>query len=140
MCIFEPFFMPDAPSQTDTATAEGVHTTRRSNGNVYASAFYTESDLRTKQDVGLIVDAMDVISGMEGVTYTWKHTNEPSCGFIAQQIRPVNPLFVNDRDPENLRIEYTRIIPYLVEAVKTLKRELDECKTKVKKEPETGRT
>ena len=54
-------------------------------------------------------------------------TAKPQVGFLAQEIQNLIPEAVND-DGEKMSIIYDKIIPYLVEAIKELKAEVDELK------------
>jgi hypothetical protein len=64
--------------------------------------------------------ALSTICQLQGVRYTMR--GEPSIGFIAQEVQRVLPDAVKEGPNGLLAVEYTRIIPLLVEAVKELAR------------------
>lgn len=95
-------------------------------GDVHAVAHYTTSDERFKTNVVPIEDALEKVCNIQGVTFDWVADGSAACGIIAQQMLPIIPLAVNTKNQEKFEVDYSRVVPYLVEAVKTLKRELDE--------------
>lgn len=76
-------------------------------------------------------NAEDVIAGIRGVTFDWgaKMTGregQPAVGVIAQEVLAKAPLVVShDTATDYYAVDYTRLVPYLVEAVKSLKRRCD---------------
>lgn len=93
--------------------------------DVHASAFYTDSDERLKKNIRPIDDAADVVESLEGVYFDWKSNNKPAAGFIAQQLQTTFPVAVDASNPDHLQVEYTAVVPLLVELSKSLKRRLD---------------
>jgi len=89
---------------------------------VYCTTLVQFSDRSLKSN---IVDmkgaaALSTICQLQGVHYTMG--GEPSVGFIAQEVQKVLPDAVKEGPTGLLAVEYTRIIPLLVEAVKELAR------------------
>lgn len=88
------------------------------------------SSLRFKKNINPIINALDLICQINGVTYDRQddsNTNEP--GFIAEYINEILPNVVSkDDDGEACGVNYTRIVAYLVEAIKELRQEIDELK------------
>jgi hypothetical protein len=96
-------------------------------GAVRAKAFYQLSDIRLKYDVEEIVDALTIVSNLEGKTYKWKknspegegeHGGKRVIGFIAQQVQQVLPEAVREEEDGYLAVNYESMIPVLVEAMK----------------------
>ncbi len=95
-------------------------------GAVRAKAFYQLSDIRLKFDVEDIVDALTIVSNLEGKTYKWKknspegeeHGGKRVIGFIAQQVQEVLPEAVREEEDGYLAVNYESMIPVLVEAMK----------------------
>ncbi len=95
-------------------------------GAVRAKAFYQLSDIRLKFDVEEIVDALTIVSNLEGKTYKWKNNTPESeehggkrvIGFIAQQVQEVLPEAVREEEDGYLAVNYESMIPVLVEAMK----------------------
>ena len=110
-------------------------------GNVFAQSVYMMSGNRLKEDVTVLDGALDVIDQLKGVSFTWNEKmhgleNVKSIGLIAQHVHKVAPLATTrNSHTDYLAVEYTRIIPYLVEAVKHLKRMVDESQPEYGPEP-----
>ncbi len=107
-------------------------------GYIYASAYYYTSDARKKENITTIPNALEKILQLRGVNFNWRDNakvvaGRRSGGLIAQEVLPIIPeaIFedVNDTDVENaLGLDTTPIIGYLIEAIKELKKEIDELK------------
>ena len=86
------------------------------------------SDEREKENVEVITDALELVSGLEGVYYNFKAApDNRSVGLIAQQTETVLPEVVYDKNGKKT-IAYGNIIGVLVEAIKELKDEVEELK------------
>jgi hypothetical protein len=116
-------------------------------GNVVA--YY--SDERLKNIIGVIPNALDKIINLRGFYYTnnetakkWGYTDDSiQLGLSAQEVQKVFPEVVtpagfdveadgNSISGENyLTVQYDRLIPVLVEAIKELKGELDLAKAEI---------
>jgi hypothetical protein len=108
-----------------------------SNGNSLSGSFTATgnitaySDERLKENVQTIEGALDKVSQMRGVTYNYKselNDGQRGTGVIAQEMQQVMPEVVEDG--EYLSVAYGNIVGVLIEAVKELKAELDQCKCK----------
>jgi len=82
-------------------------------GSVTAS-----SDLRLKENVERITDAVSKVNELEGVTFDWKDGSGASAGVIAQQVMAVMPSSVDTSDADHLRVNYDSLIGLLIEAIK----------------------
>lgn len=91
------------------------------NGNLTTNT----SDIKLKEDIKPINNALNIIKNLRGVTYKWKDKiaggNEIKLGFIAQEVGGVEPrlVFVNQNDGL-MGIHIDGVIPLLVEAIKEL--------------------
>jgi hypothetical protein len=88
---------------------------------VRASAFPTGSSIKFKENVQPLNNALSIVESMQGVTFDWKASGEPSVGFIAEDVYEVLPTVVSlgaDGLPE--AVDYSKITAVLVEAVKQL--------------------
>ena len=86
------------------------------------TAFYT-SDERLKDNVTPIDDPLAKVLSISGNTYDWNEKSGKSgddVGVIAQEVLEVLPQAVTTRDNGYLAVDYQRIVPLLVEAVKEL--------------------
>ena len=98
-------------------------------GKVKANAYTTYSSARYKNNIKPIQNALDTLCSIEGVTYRWKSSDLEDIGFIAEDVGKVMPEIVEwESDGVNAQsMDYTRITPVLVEAVK-------EQQTQIKKQ------
>lgn len=89
-------------------------------GPVSAQNFITTSDRTLKKNIDRIVDYETILSSINGVRFDWV---ECSCkrdvGVIAQEVLAVLPEAVEE-GPEGLQVAYMKLIPVLIEAVKSL--------------------
>lgn len=105
-------------------------------GNIYAysnvTAYYT-SDIRLKENIKPIQSALDKVKKLDGIMFDWKQSvldshpqevrdlikkREP--GVIAQQVQEVLPEVVHERKDGTLSVQYEKLIPLLIEAIKEL--------------------
>ncbi|MBI1306733.1 MAG: hypothetical protein GC181_08975 [Bacteroidetes bacterium] len=102
------------------------------NGNALLSGTLTQSsDARLKKNITPIRSALTRINALEGVNYNWNglrnhDTSAVQYGFIAQQVREVLPDLVQEDDEGYLSVNYTSLIPVLVEAIKELQQQNNE--------------
>jgi len=118
------------------------------------------SDIRLKTNIKNIDSPLDKLNKINGVYFNWnelakkltdKNTDIREVGFLAQEVQSVLPEIIKmapfdtimdenikdkvtyiSKSGENyLTIQYEKIVPLLVEAIKQLKRELDELKCKI---------
>lgn len=109
-------------ASTDTTTV---------NGNLYVTqdivAFYT-SDQRLKDNIIPIDDPLAKVLSISGNTYDWNEKSNKSghdVGVIAQEIQSVLPEAVIERDNGYLAVDYHKIVPLLVEAIKELSHKVE---------------
>ncbi|MEF4872946.1 tail fiber protein [Escherichia coli] len=107
-------------------------------GNGSFNDVYIRSDRRSKRNIRKIERALDKLEQIEGVLYEIQVCGryEQSGGLIAQDVQNVQPELVtvdhNDQSGEpRLRLNYNGVIGMLVEAVKELREEVRELKTKM---------
>lgn len=105
-------------------TSTGISVT----GSVTAS-----SDLRLKENVQTIENAVDKVKQIDGVTFDWKDGTGTSAGVIAQQVMGQMPMSVDTSDPEHLRVNYDSLIGLLVQAVKEQQETIDNLEARLSK-------
>ena len=107
------------------------------NGNNLSGSFTATgnitaySDERLKDNVKTIEGALDKVARMRGVTYNYKselNDGQRGTGVIAQEMQQVMPEVVEEG--EYLSVAYGNLVGVLIEAVKEIKAELDQCKCK----------
>lgn len=128
----------------DTANAGSI----RATGDI--TAFF--SDERLKEDIVIITDALHKINNIRGVHYTpndvavtYGYKKDRKVGVIAQDIEKVLPNIVvaapfdidengNSKSGENYKtVQYERLVPLLIEAIKELSKELEDLKKQINK-------
>jgi hypothetical protein len=88
-------------------------------GSVTATNFITPSDSRLKMKIETLANSEWAIGQLRGIRFEWRDTGAKDIGFIAQEIGQVIPEAVVARAGE-LYVAYDKVVPYLVESVKTL--------------------
>jgi len=96
------------------------------------------SDERLKTNIQPLENALDKVLALSGFTYNFNEIGE-SLGFdttttyvgvSAQQVQAVLPEAVKPApaDPNYITVQYEKLVPLLIEAIKELKAEIDELK------------
>ena len=113
------------------------------NGHIYADNISESSDARLKTNItGINKGAMAKIKDLRAVQYNWskdankdhKHLSENTdfnrkhYGFIAQEVQKIYPELVYTDDEGYLSINYTELIPFLIQAVQELSTEVEQLK------------
>jgi hypothetical protein len=103
-----------------------------STGTLTCISFVESSSITLKENIKPIDNALDIILQLEGVTYDRKDgSKKGEAGLIAEWVDKTLPnLVTKDNRGTPLGINYTKFSAYLIEAVKSLKREIDELKGK----------
>lgn len=91
------------------------------------------SDIRFKQDIVVIENALCRLVKLRGVEYTMN--DERSLGVIAQEVREIFPELVleSDDDIKTLSVAYGNFAGVFIEAFKDVSKELDEIKFRLKR-------
>ncbi|HEV8538739.1 MAG TPA: tail fiber domain-containing protein [Bacteroidota bacterium] len=91
-----------------------------------ANAWNTFSDRRLKKNIRQIDNALEKVMRLRGVNFTWVKSGEPSIGFIAQEVEEVLPDIVSTDRAGYKSLDYGKITPLLVEAIKQQQKEIEE--------------
>jgi len=86
------------------------------------------SDLSLKTNIKPLEGSLAKILGLRGVEYDRIDCDKHQLGLIAQEVEEVLPEIISEDDKGLKTVEYTAIIPVLIEAIKELKAEIDELK------------
>lgn len=107
----------------------------QANGNVCSSgAFVSCSDERFKKDVHGLTKSLDKIMQLDGVNYYWDlekfgerfNNANMQTGFMAQQVKEVMPELVSTDTDGYLAVDYSKLSPYMVEAIKEQQQTISE--------------
>ena len=115
-----------SPTFTGTVGAAAITAT----GDIAAANFNSTSDISLKGNIQTIVDPLDKIIKLNGVTFNWKENQKPSIGVIAQELEKVLPELVTQGDIKS--VNYNGLIGVLIEAVKEQQKQIEELKDLVK--------
>ena len=97
------------------------------------TAFWT-SDERLKDNISTIEQPLNKIISISGNTFDWNERSNKSghdVGLIAQEIKQVLPEAVVTRESGYLAVDYHKVIPLLVEAIKELSNKVDSLEQKL---------
>src|SRR5210317_327466 len=98
------------------------------------TAFWT-SDERLKDNIEVIEDPLSKVLSISGNTFDWNEKSNKSghdVGVIAQEVESLLPEAVTTRDNGYLAVDYHKVVPLLVEAVKELSGKVDELQQKLR--------
>ena len=105
---------------------------------------FSSSDIRFKENIKPIENAIDKIRKISGNTYDWKEENKIEHGYegndvgvIAQEIEAVLPQLVQTRESGYKAVKYDKLVALLIEGIKEqqlqieqLRIDLDNCRNK----------
>ncbi|MCF8379289.1 MAG: tail fiber domain-containing protein [Bacteroidales bacterium] len=119
----------------------------KSDGKAFFGSYYVSygsfvySDIRLKENIKPISNAIDIVNQLNGKTYNLKADNlkssnvpqKSSYGLIAQEVQKILPDLVLETDDslKTLAIDYDGIIPFLIEAFKEQQIEIIELKSSI---------
>jgi hypothetical protein len=101
-------------------------------GQVTAATVVETSSIAFKENVNPIEDALNKILQLVGVTYDRKDGSKINeAGLIAEEVNKVLPNLVSKDDEGNAYgLQYTKLVAYLIESVKTLNTRIEQLETK----------
>jgi hypothetical protein len=94
---------------------------------VTAADINSTSDVTLKTNIHTVDNALETIDNLRGVSFDWKQSGKSSYGVIAQELEKVLPELVASGEVKS--VNYNGIIGILIEAVKELKKEVEDLKT-----------
>ena len=105
-------------------------------GNIVAIGTITPSDIRYKENIVPIDNALDKIMSLSGYYYSFKAKDFPDMGFdsqkqigiIAQEVEEVLPEVVTTLQNGYKAVDYPKLIPLLIQGIKEQQQQIDELK------------
>lgn len=88
------------------------------NGRFRPQEINLTSDIRKKENLSVITDALKRLLTLNGYFYNFKGSDEESVGLIAQQVQKVLPSAVSEDADGTLSLNYNGIVALLVEATR----------------------
>ena len=115
-----------------------------------SGGFHTYSDERLKEEISPLTGALDDVAKMNGVTFKWKDAEKrggnstgKQFGVIAQNMLevdselpqlnndPLSPEETIETDDSYYSMDYSRLTPYFIEAIKELKTKLEAAEARI---------
>ena len=89
---------------------------------IYGDEFVATSDMRLKENIKPIENALEKVNNINGVSFNKKNEKQEKIGFIAQDIEKVLPevVYTDDSEDKIKSVSYGNVTALLVEAVKEL--------------------
>lgn len=113
------------------------------NGGIIAASVQGPSDIRFKKNIVPLQDALSKVTALNGYNYEWRTNEFPDrafkkgtdMGLIAQEVEKVFPevVFTASDEMQSKSIDYSKLVPALVESIKELKAEVDLLKVQLAK-------
>jgi hypothetical protein len=98
-------------------------------GILTAGDFNSTSDIRLKTNIKPFENTLEKIVQINGVSFNWIENNAKSGGIIAQDVEKVFPELVSQTEIKT--VNYNGLIGVLIEAIKELKSEVEDLKSKL---------
>ena len=100
------------------------------------TAFYSPSDENQKDNIVPIPNSLDKVISISGNTFTWKEGHPTQSGddtgVVAQQVEALGlPGVVRTKDDGFKSVQYHKLVPLLIEAVKELSAKVDNLEQKL---------
>ena len=100
---------------------------------------FSSSDLRLKENIKPIENALEKVKSLTGVEFDWKPELKHAHGYeghdtgvIAQEVQEVMPTAIRTNDTGYLAVRYEKLIGLLIEANKELAARVEELESKFK--------
>jgi hypothetical protein len=136
---WEVYAKPHASNSNDAVfnvyyESVGNAMTIRGNGNVSVRGTLSQnSDTRLKKDIEPLQSSPDKITRLNGYRYHWKDEQldqQWQTGLLAQEVEQVFPELVKS-DADGIKsVNYTALIPHLIETIKSLQTRITALETK----------
>lgn len=93
----------------------------------------TTSDIRLKQNISTITDSLKKVNSIKGIEFDWNTAKQTAAegrdyGVIAQDVEQVYPFAVKEGKDGYKTVNYSSLIPLLIEAIKDLTTEVNTLK------------
>ena len=105
-------------------------------GNVLVSGVVTctdlnsTSDIKLKENIQTVENALDIITDLRGVKFEWKENHKPSFGVVAQELEQVLPELVNGGETKT--VNYNGIIGVMIEAIKEQQEQINTLREEIR--------
>ena len=94
--------------------------------NITAFSSYISSDSNLKYDIYDITNSLEKVEKLRPVSFKWKSTDLYEVGFIANELEEIFPGLIKENEYKMIR--ENKLIPYLIDSIKTLKNRITQIK------------
>jgi hypothetical protein len=117
-----------------TVGATKISTTKLSfnpsTGTLTATDINSSSDINLKTNIREIDNPLEKVIQLNGVSFDWKETQEPSIGVIAQELEEVFPELVKQSN-DHKTVNYNGLIGVLIEGMKKQQEQINILKEEI---------
>jgi hypothetical protein len=94
---------------------------------------YASSDIRFKNNITPITNALDKLSKIGGYTFEWNEIShkEKDIGVVAQEVEEILPEIVQTRSNGYKAVDYQKLTALLIESVKEQQVIINDLKTRI---------
>lgn len=103
-------------------------------GSAIANGWIAYSSIKHKENVEQLDHALEKVLQLRGVSFNWKKSKKEDVGLIAEEVAEVIPRVVQFDENDGtsaVGLDYTRLVPYLIECVKEQQNRILELENKV---------
>lgn len=108
-------------------------------GNVCATNIACPSDERLKQQIRPLGGGIAALQGLQPVRYHWRDdvaaerdwSKDEQIGLLAQDVRKTVPQAVVEMPDGYLAVDYARLVPLLIEAMKEQQKQIEDLKARI---------
>jgi len=89
-------------------------------GSISAASYVSTSTRKLKDNICIMTGILNIINQLQPVSFDWKFkNNKPDTGLIAEDVYKILPHIIHkDSENEIQGLDYNKIIPYLIGAIK----------------------
>lgn len=120
-----------------TGTPDWRFYVNTTNGNAVLQGTLTQnSDARLKKNIVSLQNTLNAIQQLHGYTYHWKDNSNPDeqIGLLAQELQKVYPQLVKENDKGILSVNYSGMVPVLLEAIKEQQGQIEKQQQRIEKQ------
>jgi len=126
---------PDTPDFVSATAGDSMVGNYYITGELFVSGnitgFANFSDITLKENLEIINNPVDKVMNLNGYTFNYIGSDIRMPGLVAQEVEEVLPEAVYETPQGKKALHYANMVGLLVEAVKELKAEVEELKTKI---------
>lgn len=103
-------------------------------GRAFWSSGTNISDIRVKENIHVIDDALAKVLQLRGVSFSWKDKTmggNEEIGLVAQEVETVMPYLVHSVDQKTKMVRYEKCVPLLVEAIKEQQAKIEQLRAEI---------